>query len=110
MTATDHDIKHDRELDDTDHEQHAAAGSERDLARKRVEKKHKFRGDVVAYVVINSFLIGTWAVTGRGYFWPGWILGAWAMFLLLDAWNIFYRQPITEADIDDELRRQRGNR
>jgi hypothetical protein len=73
-------------------------------ARQRVEKKHKFRGDVVAYVVINLFLIGIWAVSGFGYFWPGWVLAAWGTFLLLDAWNIYYRRPITEDDIDKELR------
>ena len=50
------------------------AKREREAARKRVEKKHKFRGDVVAYVVINLFLIGLWAATGFGYFWPA--LGA----------------------------------
>ena len=32
---------------------------------------------MVAYVVVNVFLIGTWLVTGMGYFWPGWVL-AWA--------------------------------
>lgn len=73
-------------------------------ARKRVEKKHKFRSDVVAYVVINLFLIGIWAVSGFGYFWPGWVLAAWGMFLLLDAWNLYYRRPITDDDIEEELR------
>ena len=40
--------------------------NDREQARKRVQRKHKFRGDVVAYVVINAFLIGIWrAVTGH---------------------------------------------
>jgi len=43
-------------------------------ARRRVEKKHKLRADVAAYVVINAFLIGAWAATGFGDFWPGWVL------------------------------------
>ena len=55
----------------------AARSPEYEGARKRVEKKRKFKGDVVAYVVINAFLIGVWAVTGLGYFWPGWILAGW---------------------------------
>ncbi len=77
---------------------------EYELARKRVERKRKFKGDVVAYVVINAFLIGVWAVTGAGYFWPGWVLAAWGVFLALDAWNVYYRRPITEADIEREMR------
>lgn len=81
--------------------------TDREWARKRVEKKHKFRGDLVAYVVVNLFLIGIWAVSGFGEFWPGWVLAAWGMFLLLDAWNIYYRRPITEHEIDEELRARR---
>jgi len=74
-------------------------------ARKRVERKRKFVGDVVAYVVINAFLIVIWAVNGSGYFWPGWVLAGWGVLLVLDAWNVYYRRPITQADIDKELRR-----
>jgi fatty acid desaturase len=81
--------------------------TERELARKRVERKHKFRGDVVAYVVINLFLVGIWAFSGAGYFWPGWVLAGWGVALLLDAWNVYYRRPITEAEIDEEMQRRR---
>ena len=88
-------------------EQVAARSPEYEQARKRAQRKHKFRGDVAAFVVVNAFLIGVWAATGFGYFWPGWILGGWGVFLVLDAWNIFYRRPVTEADIERELRNQR---
>ena len=81
--------------------------TDREQARKRVEKKHKFRGDVVAYVIINLVLMGTWAVTGAGYFWPGWVLAGWGVLLLLDAWNLYFRRPITEDEIDEEMRRRR---
>jgi hypothetical protein len=93
------------ELSDT--ERVGPGSPEYEHARKRVEKKHKFRGDLVAYVVINVFLIVAWAVTGFGYFWPGWILGVWGVFLVLDAWNIYYRSPITEDEIERELRNRR---
>ena len=81
--------------------------TERERARARVEKKHKLRSDVVAYVVINVALVVMWAITGMGYFWPGWILGIWGVFLLLDAWNVYYRRPVTDEEIDEELRRLR---
>ncbi len=83
----------------------ASMSREYDEARKRVERKRKFRGDLVAYVIINLFLIGVWAVTGLGYFWPGWVLGGWGALLLLDGWNAFYRRPVTDADVEEELRR-----
>lgn len=79
--------------------------SEYERARARATKKRKFRSDVMAYVVINAFLVVAWAVTGFGYFWPGWILGAWGAFLLLDAWEVFYRRDVTEEDIQRELHR-----
>jgi hypothetical protein len=80
---------------------------EYELARRRVERKRKFRADLVAYVVINAFLIGVWAATGLGYFWPGWVLAGWGVVLVLDAWNVYYRRPVTSKDIEEELERGR---
>ena len=80
---------------------------EYEQARKRVERKRKFRADLVAYAVINAFLIGVWVASGMGYFWPAWVLAGWGMLLVLDAWNVFYRHPVTPTDIENELRRGR---
>ena len=80
---------------------------ERDWARRRLERKRKFYGDLVAYVVINAFLIVVWAVSGFGYFWPGWVAAGWGVLLVLDAWGVYYGRPITEADIDRELQHDR---
>jgi hypothetical protein len=81
--------------------------TDRDRARARVEKKHKLRGDIVTYLVVNAALVAAWALTGFGYFWPGWVLGFWGVFLLLDAWNVYYRRPVTEDEIDRELYKRR---
>ena len=74
-----------------------------DRARRRAEKKHKFQGDVVAFIVVNLGLVGAWAATGFGYFWPGWVMGIWGALLLLDAWNLYGRGPVTDDDIRREL-------
>lgn len=76
----------------------------RDVARRRIEARRKLVSDVVAYLVINAFFIGIWAVTGRGYFWPGWVLAGWGIFLALHIFEVV-RRDITDADIDAELRR-----
>ncbi len=91
----------------TDLERETPRSSEYEHARRRVERRRKFQADVVAYVVINALLIVVWAATGFGYFWPGWILGIWGALLLLDAWNTFYRRPVTDAEVEEELRRGR---
>lgn len=83
----------------------ANASPEYDRAKTRVEKKRKYRADLVAYVVINAFLIVVWAITGRGYFWPGWVLGVWGVFLLLSAWDLFFRREVTHEDVEREMHR-----
>jgi len=91
----------------TGSEQEDTRSQDYEQARRRVERRRKFFGDLVAYVVINTFLIGIWATSGFGYFWPGWVLTGWGVLLLVDAWNVFYRRPVTEADVEEELHRRR---
>jgi 2TM domain len=79
----------------------------REQARKRLQKRRDFTAHLVTYVVVNSMLIGIWAITGAGYFWPAWVLLGWGVGLVLNAWDVFFRRPITEADIERELHRQR---
>ncbi|MGZ4736761.1 MAG: 2TM domain-containing protein, partial [Acidimicrobiia bacterium] len=42
----------------------------REQARKRLQKRRDFTAHVVTYVVVNAMLIGIWAISGAGYFWP----------------------------------------
>jgi hypothetical protein len=79
--------------------------SDYEMARARLMRKRKFRGDLVAYLVINAFLVGIWAVFGFGYFWPGWILAGWGVLLILDGWDAYYRHDVTEDEIQRELHR-----
>ena len=90
---------------DSEVESEDSAVSEREQARKRLQDRRDFGGHLVAYVVVNAFLIGVWAMTGAGYFWPAWVLAGWGVGLVLHAWDVFFRRPITEADIDEEVRR-----
>ena len=75
-------------------------------AVRRLEKRRGWTASFLAYVVVNTFLVCIWAVTGRGYFWPGSVLGGWGIGEVLGFWDAFVRRPITEAEIDAEMRRQ----
>lgn len=78
----------------------------RSEAVKRLEKKRGWQAAMVAYVVVNAFFVGIWALTGRGYFWPAWVIGGWGLGMVLSFWDIYVRRPITEEDIEAELRRR----
>jgi 2TM domain len=82
--------------------------SERDRALERLKKRRDFQGHLVAYVVVNAAVWAIWAATGAGYPWPAWLTGAWGIGLLLNAWDVYMRAPITEADVQREMQRGRG--
>jgi 2TM domain len=88
-------------VDDTD---------ERRLALERLKQKRDLRGHVVAYVVINAAVWGIWAATGAGYPWPAWMTGLWGIGLLMNAWDVHGRRPVTEADVQREIERLHGAR
>ena len=84
----------------------APVDSERERARKQITKRRNLQGGFVAYIVVNAFLVGIWAATGGGYFWPAWVMAGWGIGMVLGLWD-YMRGPITDADIDEELRRRR---
>jgi len=77
----------------------------REQARQRVQKRRDLGAHVVAYVVINLMLIGIWAISGGGYFWPAWVMLGWGVGLVLNVWDVYFRRAVTEADIDREIQR-----
>ena len=91
----------------TQHHDHDASEvlSDREAARRRLQARREFASHLAAYLVVNSFLVVVWALTGGGYFWPAWVIGVWGAGLAMHAWDVFLRRPITEADVDAELRR-----
>lgn len=74
-------------------------------AVKRLRKRRDFYGHLVIYILVNGFLAGIWAITGQGFFWPAFVLGAWGIGLLANAWDVFGRQDIDERRIRREMDR-----
>jgi hypothetical protein len=84
------------------------SGNEREQAIERLKKRRDLQGHIVAYVVVNAALWAIWAATGADYPWPAWVTGGWAIGLLLNVWDVYFRSPITSADVQREMRRVQG--
>ena len=75
----------------------------RQQAIERLKKKSDFRAHVLAYVMVNSFLVAIWAVTGADFFWPIFPIFGWGIGVAFNAWDA-YRRPIpTEEQIRREM-------
>lgn len=79
--------------------------SEREQALERLKKRRDFGAHLFVYLVINGVVWALWALTDGGYPWPAWLSGAWGIGLVLNAWDVYVRRPITEEDIEREMHR-----
>ena len=86
----------------------------RELALVRVKKRRDFKAHLLVYVLVNSVIWAIWLVIGLasgGGNWVPWpiipTLG-WGIGLVLNAWDVYYRRPITASDVENEMRRLRG--
>lgn len=82
----------------------------REQAVQQIKKRRDLSAHFVTYLIVNAAVWGVWALTGAGDVWPVWLSGLWAIGLLLNAWDVYGRRPITEADIRREMDRVRGGR
>ncbi len=82
-------------------------GNARDAALDRLKAKRAFTAGLVSYVIVNAFLWILWAITGADGSppWPIWVTVGWGIGMAFGAWNVYGRRPITDADIDREMRR-----
>ena len=78
----------------------------RDKAVRQLKKRRDFYGHLLLYVLVNAFLVVIWAVTGRHGFWPVFPMVGWGIFVVLNAWDVFWRPAITEGDIEHEMKRE----
>jgi cytochrome b561 len=79
----------------------------RDKAVQRLKKRRDFYGHLLLYALVNAFLVVIWAVTDlHGFFWPVFPMVGWGIFVVLNAWDVFWRPGITEEDIQQEVKRE----
>ncbi len=78
---------------------------QRQWAINRIRAKRAFWVHLVMFVAVNALLVGIWAVTTAGYFWPIWPMLGWSIGLVGHAVSVFIApMDISEQRIDRELR------
>jgi hypothetical protein len=87
-----------------------ADAAEREAVRKQLQLRRDFSTHVLAFVVINTAIVLIWLTTGRGYFWPAWMIGLWGVGLVMHAWDAFMRRTVTERDIEEAMRMRSSRR
>ncbi len=60
-----------------------AVQSMNSAARSIAHPRHSRRERVVAYAMVMAMLVGIWAATGMGYFWPIWPMIGWGIPVML---------------------------
>jgi hypothetical protein len=82
-----------------------AEAPDRQDAIERLRAKRDLSKHLIVFAVVNAAVVVIWVVTGAGYFWPVWLIAGWGIALLLHAWEVYGQRPITEDDIQREMRR-----
>ena len=80
----------------------------RDAAVTRLRKKRDFGIHALVYLLVNGFLVVIWAVTSGDFFWPIFPIAGWGIGLAANAWDVYGRRPISEAEIRREMDRLRS--
>jgi len=79
--------------------------SARQQAIQRLHQRRGFLNYVIGAIVISLFMVVIWALTGRGDFWPIWVMGGFAIGLIFYGVNLAMNKPLTEDQIQREMQK-----
>lgn len=76
----------------------------REIALKRLKAKRGFRGILITAVGVSALMVVIWLLSGRGYFWPIWVMFGLGIAVITSAWSAYgpTSSPITEDEIQAE--------
>lgn len=86
----------------------------REQALDRLKKRRDFKAHLLVYTLVNLGLWGIWAViaasSGGSWPWPVFLTLFWGIGLVMNAWDVYFRRPITEQELEREIDRLQGSR
>ncbi len=78
----------------------------RERAIKHLKKRRDFHGHLLIYFLVNTFLVVIWAVTTpSGFFWPIFPIVGWGIGVVMNAWDVYFAEDVSEDEIQDEIER-----
>ncbi|MFG1913163.1 2TM domain-containing protein [Kribbella sp. NPDC048928] len=76
----------------------------REQAVTELRKRRELAGHLMAFVLVNTFVVIIWYVSGAGFFWPVFPIFAWGIGIVFHTWDVLWPQP-TEASIRSTMDR-----
>jgi hypothetical protein len=78
----------------------------RERAIRHLKKRRDFYGHLLVYTLVNGFLVTIWAVTDlHGFFWPIFPILGWGVAVVLNAWDVYRSDTLSEEQIQREITR-----
>lgn len=76
----------------------------REQAVTELRKRRELAGHLMAFILVNTFVVIIWYVTGAGFFWPVFPIFAWGIGVVFHTWDVLWPQP-TESSIRSTMDR-----
>jgi uncharacterized membrane protein YqjE len=77
-------------------------------AVRRLWAKRGFKIHLTAFAIVSLAMLLIWATASGGdYFWPIWPIAGWGTGLAVHAWITYGQWSLSEAEIQQEMRRGR---
>ncbi len=79
----------------------------REQALQRLKKRRDFKAHLFIYVLVNVVVWTIWTIVGvishSWWPWPVFITLGWGIGVVMNAWDVYARKPITEAELQREI-------
>jgi fatty acid desaturase len=100
-------------LEDREEVVASTADALREQALRRLKKRRDFNAHLVVYALVNIVVWGIWTLIGvmshSWWPWPAFLTLGWGIGLVMNAWDVFLRKPITEDELQREIKHLAGS-
>lgn len=73
-------------------------------ARQNIRERRRLQDSLLTFGAVGAFLVVIWVASGAGYFWPGWVMAAFGLVLVL-RYAKNQRGPVSQEEVEREVDR-----